>query len=84
MRTALSLIAASLLLSTGSAVVQVTQAQEFECTTSYHHYDVPDPTRRGRFISHFDENGAPQSIVTPSDSDTTCVEVEPENGQLPT
>lgn len=45
------------------------------CTTTYHQYTVPNPTRRGMFISHFDENGVPQSIVTPSDSDTTCTEV---------
>lgn len=79
MRTALSLIAASLLLSTGSAVVQVTQAQEFVCTTSYHDYDVPHPTRRGMFISHFSDNGAPQSIVTTSETDTTCVDSPPED-----
>lgn len=83
MRTALSLIAASLLLSTGSAVVQVTQAQELVCTTSYHDYDVPYPTRRGMFISHFSDNGAPQSIVTTSETDTTCVDSPPDNDPPP-
>lgn len=78
MRNALSLIAASLLLTTGSTVFQVTQAQALECTTTYHNYGVPDPTRRGVFISHFGANGAPQSIVTSSDSETTCVEPEEE------
>lgn len=81
MRKILSLFALSLLFGLPGAAVQ---AQEngflLECTTSYHHYDVPYPTRRGMFISHFSDNGAPQSIVTPSDSDTTCVEVVVENG----
>lgn len=49
------------------------------CTTTYHQYDVPNPTRRGIFIGHFDENGVPQSVVTPSDSDTTCFEQPYEN-----
>jgi hypothetical protein len=62
------------------AAVQAQNGFLPECTTSYHHYDVPYPTRRGMFISHFSDNGAPQSIVTPSDSDTTCEVPEPLNG----
>ena len=81
MRKALPLVlAVSSMLATGAAVATVPQ---FECTTSYHHYDVPDPTRRGPFISHFDGNSAPQSIVTTSDSDTTCTEPEPPTEQPP-
>ena len=44
------------------------------CTTTYKTWSVPNPTRRGNFISHFDAQGVPQSIVTPSETDTTCVE----------
>jgi hypothetical protein len=36
---------------------------------------VPEPTRRGNFIGHFDANGVPQSIVTPVDSHEEFVEV---------
>lgn len=38
---------------------------------------VPFPTRRGAFISHFDEGGAPRSLVTPVESSLkeTLVEV---------
>lgn len=43
-----------------------------ECTTTYHNYNVPNPTKKSPFVGHFDANGVPQSIVTPSDSDTTC------------
>lgn len=31
-------------------------------------HTVPNPTRRGDYIGHFDANGIPQSIVTPADN----------------
>jgi hypothetical protein len=43
--------------------------------TSSGTHDVPDPTRRGRFVSHFDSVGVPQSIVTPASSGSELVEV---------
>lgn len=38
------------------------------------HPGTPDPTRRGLFISHFDSNGVPQSLIT--QAETYIVETE--------
>ena len=79
MHKVLSLIALSSLLSV-SAVATPVQAvngcMTLECVVSYKTYSVPNPTRRGNFISHFDAQGVPQSIVTPSETDVTCTEVQ--------
>ena len=75
-----SLFALSPLFAVGAIVATVTPAQacSYEvCTTKYQSYSVPDPTRRGAFISHFNAAGAPQSLTTPSESDTVCEESEP-------
>lgn len=38
-------------------------------------HDYPFPSRIGRFVSHFDENGTPQSIITPAETNMQYTEV---------
>jgi hypothetical protein len=91
MRTSVSL-AASLCLMAISGIVPAQAGTSYGChncvptfmsiVTSSGSHGVPDPTRRGRFVSHFDSVGVPQSIVTPADSGEQLVEVpceEPKN-----
>ena len=85
MRTSVS-YAASLCLVTLTSVVPAQAGSLYgchdECTpttmstlvTSGTH-DVPFPTRIGRFISHFDSVGVPQSIVTPEGSHLVVTEI---------
>lgn len=38
-------------------------------------HDYPFPSRIGRFVGHFDENGTPQSIITPAETNMQYTEV---------
>ena len=79
----LPLVALVSLIAGSAAISTPAQAGESckTCTTKYQSYSVPDPTRRGAFISHFNAAGAPQSLTTPSESDTVCEEYEYINAQ---